>query len=292
MSLYQNKAKNISKTWLLMILFFIIVIAIGFVFSQVMGDSNILYFAVGFSILMNFFSYWFSDKVVLKMSGAKPINKNENFELYGIVQNLSMKARLPMPKLYIINDASPNAFATGRNAKNSAVAVTTGLLNILEKNELEGVIAHELSHIGNRDILLSTIVVVLVGFVALLADWFRWSLLFGGNRDSDNGGGNILMIIGFVLAILAPIAVTLIQLAVSRKREFLADSSGALLTANPRGLADALKKISGSNTPLKKANRATAHMYISNPFKGGKMVKMFMTHPPVEERVKALTGQR
>ncbi len=290
MSLYQNKAKNISKTWFLMIIFFVVVIAIGFVFSQVMEDSNILYFAIGFSLLMNFFSYWFSDKVVLKMSGAKPIDKNENFELYGIVKNLSMKARLPMPKLYIMNDASPNAFATGRNAKNSAVAVTTGLLNILDRNELEGVIAHELSHIGNRDILLSTIVVVLVGFVALLADWFRWSLFFGGSRDSDSGGSNIMMIIGIALAILAPIAVTLIQLAVSRKREFLADSSGALLTANPRGLAEALKKISGSNIQLKKANRATAHMYISNPFRGKNMMKMFMTHPPVEERVKALVG--
>ncbi|MBU1557431.1 zinc metalloprotease HtpX [Patescibacteria group bacterium] len=273
-----------------MIIFFVVVIAIGFVFSQIMEDSNILYFAVIFSLLMNFFSYWFSDKVVLKMSGAKLADKNENFELYGIVQNLSMKARLPMPKLYIISDSSPNAFATGRNAKNSAVAVTTGLLNILEKNELEGVIAHELSHIGNRDILLSTIVVVLVGFVALLADWFRWSLIFGGSRDSDSGGSNIMAVIGVVLAILAPIAVTLIQLAISRKREFLADSSGALLTSNPRGLADALKKISGSGIQLKKANRATAHMYISNPFKGKSMVKMFMTHPPVEERVEALIG--
>jgi len=290
MSLYENKAKNIFKTWILMSLFFIVVITIGFVFSQVMEDSNILYFAVGVSLLMNFFSYWFSDKVVLKMSGAKPMDKNDNFELHGIVQNLTMKARLPMPKLYIINDASPNAFATGRNAKNSAVAVTTGLLNILEKNELEGVIAHELSHIGNRDILLSTVVVVLVGFVALLADWFRWSLWFGGNRDSDNGGGGIMMVIGVVLAILAPIAVTLIQLAISRKREFLADSSGALLTANPRGLAEALRKISENGIQLKKANRATAHMYISNPFKGGKIVKMFMTHPPVEERIKALIG--
>lgn len=292
MSLYENKMKNVSKTWFLMILFLVIVVAIGFVFSQVYENSNILYFAIIFSLLMNFFSYWFSDKIVLKMSGAKPADKNSNFELYGIVQNLSMKARLPMPKIYIINDASPNAFATGRNAKHSAVAVTTGLLSVLEKNELEGVIAHELSHIGNRDILLSTVVVVLVGFVALLADWFRWSFLFGGNnRDSDNGSSNILMIVGLVLAVLAPIAVTLIQLAISRKREFLADSSGAILTANPRGLADALRKINDNSIPLKKANRATAHMYISNPFKGKNMVKMFMTHPPVEERINALLGR-
>ena len=292
MNLYENKAKNITKTWLLMVVFLIVVIGIGWAFSYTMGNQNILYFAVGFSLLMNFFSYWFSDKIVLKMSGAKAIDKNDNFELFGIVQNLAMKAHLPMPKLYIIEDPAPNAFATGRNPKHSAVAVTTGLLNLLDKNELEGVIAHELSHIGNRDILISTIVVVLVGFVALLADWFRWSMWFGGGRDSDNGNSGLMLIIGIALSVLAPIAVTLIQLAVSRKREFLADASGALLTNNPRGLADALQKISGSSTQLKKANRATAHMYISNPFKGKGVVKMFMTHPPVEERVRALIGGR
>ncbi len=288
-NLYENKAKNISKTWLLMTIFLIVVVAIGWVFSQVMEDSSILYFAIGLSLLMNIFSYWFSDKIVLKMSGAKLIEKNENFELYGIVQNLTMKAHLPMPKIYIIEDQAPNAFATGRSPKKSAIAVTRGLLNILEKNELEGVIAHELSHIGNRDILISTIVVVLVGFVALLADWFRWGLIFGG-RNSDNNNSGVLMVIGIALAVLAPIAVTLIQLAVSRKREFLADASGAMMTHNPRGLADALVKISNNPNQLKKANRATAHMYIANPFKGGKMMKMFMTHPPVEERVKALIG--
>jgi len=292
MNIQAQKTKNIRKTYLLMFLFLIVVIGIGWIFSQLMGSPNILYFAVGFSLLMNIFSYWFSDKIVLKMSGAKRIKREDNRELFDTIERLSRQAHLPIPKVYIMNDLSLNAFATGRNAKNSAVAVTQGLLNVLDQRELEGVIAHELSHIGNRDILISTIVVVLVGFVALLADWFRWSMWFGGGRDSDNGNSGLMLIIGIALSVLAPIAVTLIQLAVSRKREFLADASGALLTNNPRGLADALQKISGSSTQLKKANRATAHMYISNPFKGKGVVKMFMTHPPVEERVRALIGGR
>ena len=289
-TLYTQQNSNIKKTWLLMTIFFVVVISMGWIFSDVFKNTSILYFAVIFSLIMNVGSYWYSDKIALKMSGATPADKTKFKDLHNIVENLSITAGLPKPKVYIIQDSSPNAFATGRNAKNSAVAVTTGLLNILDRSELEGVIAHELSHIGNRDILLSTIVVVLVGFVALLADWFRWSLWFGGNRNSENNGGNIMMIVGIILAILAPIAVTLIQLAISRKREFLADASGALLTRYPEGLASALKKISNSNIPLKKANRATAHMYIANPFKAKNVSKMFMTHPPVEERIKALVG--
>ncbi len=284
----EEKAKNIAKTYLLMAVFLIVVIGVGWVFSYQFQNSNFLYFAVGFSFLMNFFSYWFSDKIVLKMSGAKPADKNSNFEFFSIVQNLIMKARLPMPKLYIINDPAPNAFATGRNPKHSAVAVTTGLLNILNKNELEGVIAHELSHIQNRDILISTIVVVLVGFIALIADWLRWSMFFGGSNSDNNN--SVMFIASLVLAVLAPIALTLIQLAISRKREFLADSSSAIMTHNPRGLVDALQKISANPNELQKTNRAMAHMYIANPFKGQKIIKLFMTHPPVEERVKALIG--
>jgi heat shock protein HtpX len=265
---------------------------VGWVFSQAYRNSGILYFAVVFSLLMNFFSYWYSDKIVLAMSGAKPADHESNRELFHIVENLCIAAGLPMPKIYIISDSAPNAFATGRNKEHGVVVVTAGLLERLNKTELEGVISHELSHIGNRDILLSTVVVVLVGLVALLSDFFlRFS--FFGNRRDDRGDGRaqaIFMIIGIVLAILAPIAALLIQLAISRKREFLADASGALLTRYPEGLASALEKISQYKMPMKAANKATAHLYISNPFGAKKVAKLFMTHPPIEERVAALRG--
>ena len=216
----------------------IIVVGIGWVFSQVYGDSSFVVVAVAFSLFMNFFSYWFSDKIVLAMSGAHPDKREENLELYRIVENLCITAGLKMPKLYMINDESPNAFATGRNQNHAAVAVTSGLLRILNKNDLEGVIAHELSHIGNKDILISTIVVILVGFVALLSDFFLRAQFFRGRRNDREGGGQaqlIMMLVGIVLAILAPIIAMLIQLAISRKREFLADASGALLTRYPEG---------------------------------------------------------
>lgn len=272
-----------------MSLFLVVIIAVGFVFSQAYGSPGILYFAVIFSLLMNFFSYWYSDKIVLAMSGAKEANHESNRELYHIVENLCITAGLPMPKIYTINDTAPNAFATGRNKEHAVVAVTSGLLERLNKTELEGVIAHELSHIGNRDILISTIVVVLVGFIALLSDFFLRFSFFGG-RNRDREGGAIFMIAGIVLAILAPIAVILIQLAISRKREFLADASGALLTRYPEGLASALEKISQYKMPMKMANKATAHLYISNPFGVKKVAKLFMTHPPMERRVAALRG--
>lgn len=280
-----------------MSLFLIVVVGIGWVFSQVYGDSSFVVVAVVFSLFMNFFSYWFSDKIVLAMSGAHPIKREENLELYRIVENLCITAGLKMPKLYVINDESPNAFATGRNQEHAAVAVTSGLLQILNKNELEGVIAHELSHIGNKDILISTIVVILVGFVALLSDFFLRAQFFRGRRDDDRGGGQaqmIMMLIGIILAILTPIVAKLIQLAISRKREFLADASGALLTRYPEGLASALEKISNYPTQLRRINKATAHLYISSPLKGGQAAnwlgKLFMTHPPVEDRIKALQG--
>ena len=294
-TLYTQQSKNIRKTWLLMSVFLIIVVGIGWVFSQVYGDSSFVVVAVAFSLFMNFFSYWFSDKIVLAMSGAHPIKREENLELYRIVENLCITAGLKMPKLYMINDESPNAFATGRNQNHAAVAVTSGLLRILNKNDLEGVIAHELSHIGNKDILISTIVVILVGFVALLSDFFLRAQFFRGRRNDREGGGQaqlIMMLVGIVLAILAPIIAMLIQLAISRKREFLADASGALLTRYPEGLASALEKISNNPTPLKRMNKATAHLYISSPLKGGQTTswlgKLFMTHPPAEERTKAL----
>ena len=292
MTLYTHQDSNIRKTWLLFIVFLVVVIGIGFIFARVYDNAVILFFAIGFSLVMNVASFWWSDKIVLSMTGAREALHDTHQELYHVVENLSIAAGLPMPKVYIIEDPAPNAFATGRNKEHAVVAVTTGLLNILNKSELEGVIAHELSHIGNRDILLSTVVVVLVGFIAMASDFFIRGSLFGGH---DRRGSNLQVVIGLVLAILAPISATLIQLAISRRREFLADTSGALLTRYPEGLASALTKISHYQIPMKKASQATAHLFISNPFGGGAMkgmAKLFMTHPPVEERIKALLGEK
>jgi len=287
-TLYTQSDRNTRNTYILMSVFLVFVIAIGWVFSEAMGSSVILWFAVIFSILMSVGSYWYSDKIVLKMSKAKLVEFEDNKELYRLVENLCIAAGLPLPKIYIIDDTAPNAFATGRDPEHAVVAVTSGLLQKLDRSELEGVIAHELSHIGNRDILLATVVVVLVGVVALLADFFRYSLWFGGNRD--NRGGGWITIVAIILSILAPFFAMLIQLAISRKREFLADADAALLTRYPEGLASALQKISGDSEKLEVANRATAHLYFANPFKGKKVSKWFMTHPPMEERIAALTG--
>jgi len=289
-TLYTLSDKNKRSTYILMTAFLIFVIALGYVFATVMDSSFILWFAVIFSVLMSVGSYWYSDKIVLAMSGAKLVKFEDNKELYRLVENLCITAGLPLPKIYIIDDAAPNAFATGRDPEHAVVAVTKGLLQKLNRAELEGVIAHELAHIGNRDMLLATVVVVLVGFVALLADWFRNWIWFGGSRRDREGGNGYLMIIAIVLSILAPLFAMLMQLAISRKREFLADATGALLTRYPEGLASALEKISADPEKLKTANRATAHLYFANPFKGKKVSKWMMTHPPVEERIKALRG--
>lgn len=278
--------------------FFVTVIFLGWAVSWYFGNPIILYFFVTFAVGMNIFSYWTSDKIVLKMSGAKPVKRKEYFDLWNLVENLSITAGLPMPKVYVIEDPAPNAFATGRDAEHGVVAVTTGLLEMLDKTELEGVIGHELSHIGNRDILISTIVVVLVGFVTLLSDFFIRMTFFGGGRRNGDGRIQIfMMIVGIALAILAPIIASIIQLAVSRKREFLADASGALLTRYPEGLASALEKISSYGGQMKRANHATAHLYISDPFKDKKkkisfMHKLFLTHPPAEERIAVLRGMQ
>ncbi len=295
-NLYQEQSNNLGKTWALMAAFFVVVIAIGWGVSWYYGNPGILYGAVIFSLVMNVGSYWFSDKVVLSMTGAKPAKREEYFDLYTITENLSITAGMPMPKLYVINDPAPNAFATGRDEKHAVVAATTGLLALLDRAELEGVIAHELSHVKNRDMLVMTVAVVLAGFVAIVADMFlRMSMFGGGNRDDNGKAGALFAVLAIVAAILAPLAAQLIKLAISRKREFLADASGALLTRYPEGLASALKKISGYGAPMRSANHATAHLFIANPFgrTAGQFInKIFATHPPVEERVRALLGNK
>lgn len=291
-TLYDQYDKNIRLTWVYITLFLVFVIGVGYVFAGAMQSSAILYIAVAFSVLTSIASYWFSDRIVLSMSGAQELTFENHKEIYRLVENLAITAGLPIPKIYFIEDTALNAFATGRDPKHGVICLTTGIMDRLDKMELEGVIAHELSHIGNRDTLISTVVVILVGFVALLADWFRHWAWFGGSRDNDNRGQLqiILMVAAIILSILAPLAALLIQLAISRKREFLADASGALLTRYPDGLASALQKISGDTEPLEAANRATAHLYIANPFKGKNVAKLFMTHPPIEERIAALRG--
>lgn len=299
-SLYAHADANIRKTWLLITGFFVLVMTVGWLFSQLLGSSAILYAAIVFSIAMSLGSYWFSDKLVLSMAHAKPIEKVDNPELYRLVENLCIAAGLPLPKIYLINEAQLNAFATGRNKNHAVVAVTRGLLEKLDKTELEGVIAHELSHIGNKDMLISTMVVVLASIVALLSDFFL-RISFWGGRDSDNKqAGALLLLVGIVAAILAPLAATLIRLAVSRKREFLADASGALLTRYPEGLASALEKIAADVTPMRRAaHSATAHLFIDSPYNekhlpAGRQgitnwfVQLFQTHPPVEQRIRAL----
>ncbi|HEY4496687.1 MAG TPA: M48 family metallopeptidase [Candidatus Paceibacterota bacterium] len=294
-SLYTHKESNIRKTFFLFFIFLVVVIGIGWAFSYVYNSSLILWIAVIFSSVMAIISYWYSDKIVLRMANAVPIDMKNNPELYRIVENLSITAGLPMPRLYLVREQAPNAFATGRNPQNSVVAVTEGLLNKLDRSELEGVIAHELSHIGNRDMLVGTVAVILVGFISLIADMFMRSLFWGGMRSRDRGNGHaVIIFIGIVLSILAPIAAMLMQLAISRKRELLADASGSLLTRYPEGLASALIKISTDFTPMRAANNTTAHLWLDDPFKGKRKTsflhKLFMTHPPVEDRVRALRG--
>jgi heat shock protein HtpX len=277
-------------------MFLVILIALGWLFSYLLDNSIFLIFAVVLAVVQSFASYWYSDKIVLAMSHAKEVSHQENEQLYHVVENLCIAAGLPTPKIYIINEAQPNAFATGRDKNHAVVVVTQGLLQKLNKTELEGVVAHELSHIGNRDILLQTAVVVLAGIIAMLSNFFLRISFFGGGRSrgsKDSGNlGAILLVLGLVSAILAPIAAKLIQLAISRKREFLADADGALLTRYPEGLASALEKISQDQSPLKVASNSTAHLYIANPFRGKEnqswFIKLFSTHPPASERIKIL----
>lgn len=295
MNLYTSAESNVRKTWLYLTGFFVLVIMFGWFLSVYAGNPAILWIAVVLSIAMSFSSYWFSDKMVLTLARAKPASREEYLELHRIVENLAITAGLPMPRLFVIQDSQPNAFATGRNAKHGVVAVTTGLLERLDRTELQGVLAHELSHIGNKDMLLSAVVVVLVGLVVIAANIFFRMTLWGGDRDR-RGGQGIMLVIGLASFILAPLLAKVMQLAISRKREFLADASGALLTRYPEGLASALEKIASHPTQLKGANDATAHLYIINPFRGKEatawMHKLFMTHPPIHDRIKVLRGMK
>ncbi len=295
-TIYTQADSNVRKTWLLLTGFLVFIIALGWLFSYLLNNDFILYISVALSIITSFGSYWWSDKIVLAQTGAQPIEKKDNPELYNIVENLCITAGLPVPKIYITPDMQPNAFATGRDKNHAVVCVTKGLLQRLNKTELQGVLAHELSHIGNKDILLSTIVAVLAGIVAVLANFFLrisfWGGMGGRRNSRDNEGFAIFAIVGILAAILAPIAATLVQLAISRKREFLADADGALLTRYPEGLASALEKISVNPMPMNITNDATASLWIESPYKGQQkthwFAKLFMTHPPIEERIAAL----
>lgn len=290
--MHEQILANKRRSNFLMLFFIIFIIALGWIFGELTGSSyGGLIIALIISILMTLISYYSGDKIALAVSGARPIKKEDNPYVYRLVENLCITAGLPAPKIYIINDPAMNAFATGRDPEHSSIALTAGIIKNLENEELEGVIAHELSHIQNFDIRLMMIVIVLLGTITLLSDWLLRSMFYG-RRDDKEGAHYILVIVGLVLAILSPLIAKLIQLAISRKREFLADASGALLTRYPEGLARALEKISAEKQPLLRANHATAHLYISNPFAKSKgfINNLFSTHPLIAERVKALRG--
>jgi heat shock protein HtpX len=291
---YDEREKNIRRTYFYLTGFFLFIIGIGWALSYFFESSLILLIAVIISIAMSFTSYWYSDKIVISLSKAKQVKKDDYPELYRIAENLSIAKGLPMPRLFVVDDPQPNAFATGRNPEHGVVAVTTGLLEKLERRELEGVVAHEMAHIENYDILISSVVVVLVGVVVLVADIFFRMAFFGGMRDREGKGGVVILVIAVFFMILAPILAQIMKFAISRKREYLADTTAVLTTRYPEGLASALEKISRDPNQLKTASDSTAHMYISSPFRGKEKKswfrKLFMTHPPTEERIAKIRG--
>jgi len=292
--MYEQIASNKRKSFFLILFFLGLIFALAWLFGELtnLGPHGLILAAV-IAVVMTFGSYYSSDKIVLAISRARPVEKKDYPYLYNVVEGLAIAAGLPKPRCYIIDDTAPNAFASGRNPKNSVIVVTTGLLQKLNRAELEGVIAHEMAHIKNHDILVQTLAVVMVGIVALLSDWILRTFLWGGRRRSSKDGGNvgaIIVVVGLILAIFSPFIAQLIRLAVSRKREFLADANGAFLTRYPPGLASALKKLDADREPLEAANKATAHLYIVNPLKDikGTVNKLFSTHPPIQERIAAL----
>jgi len=291
--MYSQIDSNKRKSVILIMLFIIIIIGLGYIFDLVWGTPGTyagVWIAIIISLLMTSVSYFKGDKIALRVSGAKPMTKENNSYVYNMVENLCITAGMPVPKIYIMEDNAINAFATGRKPDLSSIAVTRGAIDKLENEELEGVFAHELSHIKNYDIRFMMLVAVLVGSIAIMSNIFIRSRIFGVGKRDNNKGGGIFIIIGIVLAILSPIIAEIIKLAISRKREYLADASGSLLTRYPEGLAKALEKISKDSQPIKKVSKATAHLFIANPFKGKKVSKLFSTHPPIEDRIKKLRG--
>ncbi len=296
--MYEQITRNKWRSFFLILFFLCLIFALSWAFGELTGwGTEGLIIAVVIAVAMTFGSYYASDKIVLAISRARPVKKEDYPYLYNVVEGLAIAAGLPKPRCYVIDDTAPNAFASGRNPENSVIVVTTGLLQKLNRAELEGVIAHEMSHIKNYDVLVQTLAVVMVGVVALLSDWTLRTFFWGGgrkrSRERSGGGGNaaaVFVVVALVLAILSPLVAQLLRLAISRKREFLADANGALLTRYPPGLASALKKLSADREPLEAANKATAHLYIVNPLKDfkGKVNKLFSTHPPIEERIAAL----
>lgn len=288
--MYTQIANNKRKSLLLMASFVAFVSVLGYIYSQATNNPGIFMFVGLGALFYALLSYYFSAQIALSLAGAKEVQKRDAPELYRVVENLAITSGLPMPQVYIITDPSPNAFATGRDPKHAVVAVTTGMLEIMDKEELQGVLAHELSHVGNYDIRFMAVVMVMVTVISLLSDFFfRWNF-FGGDDDEDNNP--VFLILGIMLAIIAPIIATILQLAVSRRREYLADASGALLTRYPEGLARALEKIEAAGRPLQHASTANAHMYFSNPLAGrstgARIAGLFSTHPPIEDRIKRL----
>ncbi len=299
-NVYESVDSNKRKSFLIMVLFVVFITGVVYLFDKALGyGPGFIGLALIFSGFASLASYYWGDKMILALSGARPADKKRDFQFYTVAENLSMAAQIPMPKLYVIDDSAPNAFATGRDPQHAAICATSGLLAKLNRTELEGVVGHELTHVRNFDTRLMAIVTILIGTVALLSDWFMRSLWWGGGRrrNNDEGGGNmqaILLVVAILSAILAPIIGQLIQLAISRRREYLADAGSVMLTRQPNGLIQALEKISDDPDPLETANKATAHLYIVNPFKekGHAMVgwlsHLFDTHPPIVDRIKAL----
>ena len=302
LNVYEQIDANKRKSVFIMILFVVFITAIAYVFSEILGfglsGTGMALIIAG---LISFFGYWFSDKIITTISGARPAERQRDFLFYTAVENLCIVAQIPKPKLYVIEDSAPNAFAAGRDPQHSIVCATTGLLQKLNRTQLEGVIGHELSHIKNFDTLLMSVVTILVGMITLLADWFLRATYFGGRRERDDREGGqlqaILFVVGLVLALLSPLIAQLIQLAISRRREFLADSSSVMFTRQPDGLIGALEIISADKEPLEAANKATAHLYFANPLKNvhqsiGWFASLFNTHPPVQERIKTLKAMK
>lgn len=283
--MYSQIAANKRKTFYIMSLFVLVIGGMGYAYSLYVGDLASMYIVFGFALFYTLISYFVSSKVALAVNGAKQIEKKDNPRLYRTVENLSIATGMPMPKLYVINDKAPNAFATGRDPRHASVAATTGLLDIMNDSELEGVMAHEMGHVQNYDIRVMMIVFACVSIIGLLSDFLLRIMWFG---DDDNGGSPLTVVLALVMAILAPLVAMMVQMAVSRRREYLADATGALTTRYPDGLASALKKLETHSTALRRQNSSTAHLFFANPLKGKSMAKLFSTHPPIEDRIAKL----